>query len=110
MTKEDLKDIISKEVEKVWYGRRSLDPVKEQTELLTDAIWGRLKLHEFIEKFNGISRCDMGIGLPEYCEDGKWVEWEDVVKILNEISETTILTMNCPICTNEMNGILLTEI
>jgi len=39
MDKEDLRKIIKKEVEDVWYNRRSLNPVEDQTDRLTEKIW-----------------------------------------------------------------------
>lgn len=42
MTKEKLQEIIKKSVEDVWYNRRSFNPVEEQTNLLTEAIWNEL--------------------------------------------------------------------
>ena len=39
MDKEDLRKIIKKEVEDVWFNRRSIDPVKDQTDTLTERMW-----------------------------------------------------------------------
>lgn len=39
MNKEEFRKIIRLSVEDVWYDRRSLNPVKEQTELLVEALW-----------------------------------------------------------------------
>jgi len=42
MTKEKLEKIIRKNVEDIWYNRRSINPVEEQTRELTDRIWEEL--------------------------------------------------------------------
>ena len=35
-TSEEIKEVIKNQVEDIWYNRRSINPVDEQTELLTD--------------------------------------------------------------------------
>ena len=42
ISKEKLTEIVQKSVEDAWYNRRSLNPVKEQTEVITNAIWEQL--------------------------------------------------------------------
>lgn len=42
ISKEKLTEIVQKSVEDAWYNRRSLNPVKEQTEIITNAIWEQL--------------------------------------------------------------------
>ena len=39
MTREELTTIIKASVEDVWYNRRSLNPIKEQTELLVEKLY-----------------------------------------------------------------------
>lgn len=46
MTKEELKKIVREAAEDVWYNKRSWDPVKEQTELITEAVYKALYGHE----------------------------------------------------------------
>ena len=42
ISKKKLTEIVQKSVEDAWYNRRSLNPVKEQTEIITNAIWEQL--------------------------------------------------------------------
>ncbi len=42
MTKDELKEIVQVCIENTWYKRQSFDPIGEQTEFLTDALWSRL--------------------------------------------------------------------
>ena len=42
ISKEKLTEIVQKSVEDAWYNRRLLNPVKEQTEVITNAIWEQL--------------------------------------------------------------------
>ena len=42
ISKEKLTEIVQKSVEDAWYNRRSLNPVKEQTEIISNAIWEQL--------------------------------------------------------------------
>ena len=44
MTKSELKEIVQKATEEVWYNRRSLNPVEEQTELITEKLYEALIL------------------------------------------------------------------
>lgn len=37
--KDNLKNIVKKATENVWYGRRSMNPVDEQTEIITNDIF-----------------------------------------------------------------------
>jgi transcription elongation factor Elf1 len=41
--KEQLREKIRLSVKKVWIGRRSLDPIEEQTNLLTDDLWAEIE-------------------------------------------------------------------
>lgn len=43
MNKKELEEIVRKSVEDIWYNRRSLNPVEEQTKELTDKIWEKIK-------------------------------------------------------------------
>ena len=43
MEKDKLREIIKKSVEKVWYGMRSMNPVEDQTNMLTEMIWDELQ-------------------------------------------------------------------
>lgn len=40
--KDELREIVKNAVEDVWYNRRSLNPVEDQTNQLTDSIWSKL--------------------------------------------------------------------
>lgn len=40
--KEDLETIVREVVEKIWYDRRSINPVEEQTEEITNGIYNKL--------------------------------------------------------------------
>ena len=44
MDKEKLREIVKKSVEEVWYNRRSMNPVADQTELLTEALHQALSM------------------------------------------------------------------
>ena len=44
MDKEKLREIVKKSVEEVWYNRRSMNPVADQTELLTEALYQALSM------------------------------------------------------------------
>ncbi len=46
MTKEDFTKIIKSSVEDVWIGRRSLNPMKEQTEMLVESLWPIISNHK----------------------------------------------------------------
>lgn len=50
MKKEELKAIVKKATESVWYNRRSMNPVEEQTELITDVLFEALKQANGAEK------------------------------------------------------------
>jgi len=39
MNKKEFTKIVQLSTEDVWYGRRSIDPVKEQTELIVETLW-----------------------------------------------------------------------
>lgn len=40
--KEDLETIVREVVENTWYGRRSINPIEEQTEEITNGIYNKL--------------------------------------------------------------------
>jgi hypothetical protein len=48
ISKEKLTEIVQKSVEDAWYNRRLLNPVKEQTEIITNAIWEQLNKPDVI--------------------------------------------------------------
>ena len=43
MEKDKLREIVKKSVEKVWYEMRTVNPVEEQTNILTEMIWDELQ-------------------------------------------------------------------
>lgn len=49
MEKEKLREIVKKSVEDVWYNRRSMNPVADQTELLTEALHQALSMSGVID-------------------------------------------------------------
>ena len=53
MDKEKLREIVKKSVEEVWYNRRSMNPVEDQTELLTEALHQALSMSGVV-----VSPCD----------------------------------------------------
>lgn len=55
ISKEKLTEIVQKSVEDAWYNRRSVNPVKEQTEIITNAIWEQLNKPD-VSKSDGIER------------------------------------------------------
>ena len=55
ISKEKLTEIVQKSVEDAWYNRRSLNPVKEQTEIITNAIWEQLNKPD-VSKSEGFER------------------------------------------------------
>ena len=62
ISKEKLAEIVQKSVEDAWYDRRSLNPVKEQTEIITNAI---------LEQLN---EPDVSIALPTQAELQETIE------------------------------------
>lgn len=44
MEKNQIREIVKKSVEDVWYNRRSMNPVEEQIELLTEALHQALSM------------------------------------------------------------------
>lgn len=44
MEKEKLREIVKKSVEEVWFNRRSMNPVADQTEFLTEALHQALSM------------------------------------------------------------------
>jgi hypothetical protein len=55
MEKEKLREIVKKSVEDCWYNRRSLNPVEEQTEFLTEELYKALRQPPVMK-----SVCDCG--------------------------------------------------
>ena len=43
MKKEKLREIVKKSVEKVWFEMRSVNPIEDQTNILTEMIWDEIK-------------------------------------------------------------------
>jgi hypothetical protein len=73
MDKEKLESIVRKSVEDVWYNRRSLNPVEEQTKALTDVIWSELE-----QRLNS-----SGIGSKRHFSP------EQVVEVVNQFEHST---------------------
>lgn len=65
ITKEKLTEIVQKSVEDAWYNRRSLNPVKEQTEIIVSGIMEQLNkpavmpsvCNHIYDDFNGFMKC-----------------------------------------------------
>ena len=66
ISKEKLTEIVQKSVEDAWYNRRSLNPVKEQTEIITNAIWEQLNKPD-------VSKCE-GVELEASCKHSDWID------------------------------------
>lgn len=49
MEKEKLREIVKKSVEEVWFNRRSMNPVADQTEFLTEALHQALSMSGVVE-------------------------------------------------------------
>lgn len=97
--KEELEKIVRKSVETIWYERRSVNPVDDQTKLLTDILWNEFTrknvpiTDELIEKIknyecNLFKFTDNCINMVKYMQDylsnnvnGDYVE--AYVKLLN---------------------------
>jgi len=63
MEKEKIREIVRKSVEDCWYNRRSLNPVEEQTEFLTEELYKALRQppvikavceHDIIHRYENI--------------------------------------------------------
>lgn len=54
MNKDDFTTIIKSSVEDVWHGRRSMNPVEEQTNLLVEKLWPVFTENENTEKIQKI--------------------------------------------------------
>ena len=73
ISKEKLTEIVQKSVEDAWYNRRSLNPVKEQTEIITNAIWEQLNKPDVSN--NEVAVCPYCYGLGK-CYDSATGEYE----------------------------------
>lgn len=72
MTKSELKAIVQKATEEVWYNRRSLNPVEEQTELITEKLYEALILPVVVRQSEQLCDCEYplirtGENNLEYC-------------------------------------------
>ena len=77
ISKEKLTEIVQKSVEDAWYNRRSLNPVKEQTEIITNAIWEQLNepdvsVNEAFGFRRGVAGCPLCNGRGEYHTGGSF--------------------------------------
>ena len=74
ITKEKLTGIVRKSVEDAWYNRRSLNPVKEQTEIIVNGIMEQLN-KPAVSKCEDIEReatCKHSDWIDLYYDSGDW--------------------------------------
>ena len=66
MEKEKIREIVKKSVEDCWYNRRSLNPVEEQTEFLTEELYKALHQPP-VSSSNTLNQCTCSkcTGLPD---------------------------------------------
>jgi hypothetical protein len=57
MEKEQLREMVKKSVKEVWYNRRSMNPVEDQTELLTEALHQALSMSGVVGRSEQL--CDL---------------------------------------------------
>jgi hypothetical protein len=78
MEKEKIREIVKKSLEEVWYNTRSMNPVEQQTEILTENLYNELSHNKNDQPLN--------INLHEFgysCGDGCCYNYGTVVTVNN---------------------------
>lgn len=111
MTKQELHKIIKKNVEEIWYNRRSINPVERQINDLTDLLYKEINLKSHNDMFLKELRFRRSLhhDLLRECKDKKSEiiiktrinECGQIIQLYNDIKkeiDESISKPKCPIC------------